>query len=82
MYISDRRYYLAADGETVVGEGDPRAATLLVGEGGQLSDEDAARYGLTRVRATAAEELVEEPAEEPKGKLARANKARKPAEDK
>lgn len=46
MYTSEKRLYLTADGK-VVQEGDPAAATLLVGEGGQLSDEDAERYGLT-----------------------------------
>jgi hypothetical protein len=45
-YTSDKRLYLTEDGQ-VVEEGDPRAAILLVGEGGQLSDEDARRYGLT-----------------------------------
>jgi hypothetical protein len=47
MYTSEKRLYLADDGKTVVEEGNPRAATLLVGAGGQLSDEDARRYGLT-----------------------------------
>jgi hypothetical protein len=40
------RLYLTADRQTVVSEGDARAAFVLVGPGGQLSDEDAARYGL------------------------------------
>jgi hypothetical protein len=44
-YTSDKRLYLTSDGQ-VVEEGDERAATLLVGEGGQLSDEQAAQYGL------------------------------------
>ena len=46
-FQSKKRLYLSADGQ-VVEEGDERAATLLVGEGGQLSDEDAAKYGLLR----------------------------------
>ena len=45
-YTSDKRLYLTREGE-VVEEGDERAATLLVGEGGQLSDAQAAQYGLT-----------------------------------
>ena len=49
-YTSDKRLYLTREGE-VVGEGDERAATLLVGEGGQLSDEQAAKYGLTGKQA-------------------------------
>ena len=44
-YTSDKRLYLTRDGQ-VVEEGDERAATLLVGAGGQLSDEQAAQYGL------------------------------------
>lgn len=46
MYIhSGPRKYLTKD-QQVVDEGDPRAAFLLIGEGGQLSLEDAERYGL------------------------------------
>lgn len=45
------RLYLAADRQTVVSEGDERAAFVLVGPGGQLSDEDAARYGLVAEKA-------------------------------
>jgi hypothetical protein len=53
MYTSDRRLWITNDGK-LVEEGDPRAALLLVGEGGQLSDEDAERYGLTGTKAKAA----------------------------
>lgn len=45
-YTSDRRLYLNADGTKVVEHDDPEAAILLVGEGGELSDADAAKYGL------------------------------------
>ena len=44
---SDRRLYLTADKSRVVEEGDLEAAYLLVGEGGELEDELAARYGLS-----------------------------------
>ena len=44
-YTSDERLYLNAKGE-VVKEGDPKATSLLVGEGGQISAEDAEKYGL------------------------------------
>lgn len=44
-FISDRRLYLAAD-DTVVEDGDPRAVSLLVGEGGQVDDETVKRYKL------------------------------------
>ena len=45
-YLSDRRLYLNADGTKVVEHDDPEAATLLVGEGGELDDAEAAKYGL------------------------------------
>jgi len=51
-FQSDKRLYLTTDGQ-VVEEGDARAATLLVGVGGQLSDADAAKYGLTGQREAA-----------------------------
>ncbi len=69
MYTSEKRLYLTAEGK-VVEEGDPNAATLLVGIGGQLSDEDAERYGLTG-KAT-----------DEKAKPAPANKAKTPTENK
>jgi hypothetical protein len=72
-YTADKRLYLTAD-DKVVEEGDPNAATLLVGVGGQLSDEDAQRYGLVKAEKPATEEkAVTEP---------RANKARTPSENK
>jgi hypothetical protein len=65
MYIHDGpRKYLTKDGR-VVDEGDEAAVSLLVGEGGQLSDEDAEKYGL-KVK----------PAPENKSKPAPANKGR------
>jgi hypothetical protein len=48
-YTSDKRLYLTAD-DQVVEEGDERAVSLLVGAGGQLSDAQAAKYGLGRAR--------------------------------
>jgi hypothetical protein len=44
-YTSDKRLYLDQDGN--VSEEPPASGTLLVGEGGELTDEDAAKYGLT-----------------------------------
>lgn len=44
-FTSDRRLYLTADDE-VVEDGDERAATLLVGAGGEVDDATAKRYGL------------------------------------
>jgi hypothetical protein len=48
-FQSDKRLYLTAD-DQVVEEGDERAVSLLVGAGGQLSDAQAAKYGLGRPR--------------------------------
>lgn len=71
MYTNDGpRLYVTAD-DKVVQEGDPAAVRLLVGEGGQLSDEDAAQYGLTQKPEKAK-------AEQPnKAKSAAENKAAK-----
>lgn len=38
--------YVTADRSEVVEEGDSRAAFLLVADGGSLSEEEAAKYGL------------------------------------
>lgn len=48
VYTSDKALYVNADKSRVVPGDSPEAAFLLVGEGGQLSDEDAAKYGLTK----------------------------------
>jgi hypothetical protein len=53
--ISHRRLYVTADQKTVVEEGDPRAAFLLVAEGCELDDGLARRYDLVG------------PGQEPKG---------------
>lgn len=53
-YIAKERLYLDADGN-VVGADDPNRATLLVGKGGTLTAEQAAKYGLTGEKAPAAE---------------------------
>jgi len=45
-YVSKERLYLDADGK-VVKEGDEKAATLLVAEGGELDDVTAKRYKLS-----------------------------------
>lgn len=51
MFTSTKRLYLNADKTKVVEEGDPEAAWVLVGEGGQIPLEDAERYGLTKEKA-------------------------------
>lgn len=43
---SDRRLYLDAAKEIVCEEGDERASYLLAPEGGEISADDVARYGL------------------------------------
>lgn len=84
-YISTRRLYLTADGATVVEEGDARAATLLVGVGGQLSDEDATRYHLRpEADAPAVEGKADAEGDDTASPAKRkpANKAVTPTEDK
>jgi len=47
MWINDGpSLYLDAKQQEVVKEGDPRASFLLVAAGGQLSDEEAEKWGL------------------------------------
>jgi hypothetical protein len=58
-WTSPRRLYLTADGH-VVEEGDPRAATLLVGAGGELDAAEAERLGL--LAPPAAKAVAEPPA--------------------
>lgn len=49
-FQSDKRLYLTADKSQVVEEGDASAAYLFVNEGGEVTDEDANRYGLKAPR--------------------------------
>lgn len=64
--ISDRRLYLTADEKRVVEEGDPEAAFLLVGAGGELPSAVAEQYGLIGKKARNAPEnkAVEGPGED------------------
>lgn len=45
-YTSDKRLYVTADRSRLVAEGDPAAAFLLVGAGGEIPEAEARRYGL------------------------------------
>ena len=67
--ISDERLYLNAKGEIVKAD-DPKATSLLVGEGGEVSEADAEKYGLKVEAETAdngekkaAKKVAEKPAE-------------------
>lgn len=54
MYVHQGpNLYLAADQQTVVEEGDPRAAYVLVVKGGSLPDDVAEKHGLTGEKARA-----------------------------
>lgn len=66
--------YLAADRATVVPEGDPRAAFLLIATGGQMPDDEAKRYGL--------DTAYEKADKDEKQKPAPANKLKTPTENK
>lgn len=46
MVVADKRLWLSADRETVIADGDPRAAFLLCSPGDEVTDEDAKRYGI------------------------------------
>jgi hypothetical protein len=52
-FSSDKRLYLTEDKSEVVEEGNPSARFLFVAEGGQVSDEDADRYGLKAPKKSA-----------------------------
>ncbi len=65
LWTSDRRIFVNADRSKVVDESDPEAASLLVGEGGQLDEATAERLGLlTKAKAKAPEtKAVDHPPE-------------------
>lgn len=46
MFVSDKRLYLTRDGRVTEDAGEASGGTLLVAVGGELSTEDAQRYGL------------------------------------
>lgn len=71
-FTSDKRLYLDAEGN-VVEEGNAAAVSLLVGEGGQLDDETAKKYGLTG-KSKAETKAVDAPAETKAVSKAPANK--------
>lgn len=52
-FKSDKRLYVNADRSKIVEEDSPEAAYLLVGAGGQVSDEDAKKYGLKEPKPAA-----------------------------
>jgi hypothetical protein len=60
-YTADRRLYLDKGGNVVEAD-SPDRATLLVAEGGTLSTEDAARYGLHQDAKRVGEPGPEDPA--------------------
>lgn len=63
---ADKRYYLNADRSKVVDEHDPDAAYLLAAEGGDISTEDAKKYGIGHYAPKADDEM---PADEPEAKM-------------
>lgn len=64
--ISPERLYLTADKLSVVKEGDPLAAFLLVGAGCEIDVDTAKRYGLdfSKAEPPAASEVQSEPVAE------------------
>ena len=55
MYISPARLYVTA-GDELCGAGDPAAVKLLVGEGCEIPNAEAAKYGLIAGKEPEAEE--------------------------
>lgn len=70
------RLWLTADGKRLVGEGDPKAATLYAAPGDEIPDEAAARFGLEDGML----KRGKKPAD--KSKTAEGDKSKKPEGDK
>lgn len=51
VYTSDKRLHVNSDRSKIVAEDDPDVGYLLVAEGGELSDDEAAKYGLGTSKA-------------------------------
>lgn len=69
--ISQKSYYLTADRQNVVEEGDPKAQFLLVRAGMELPDALAEQYGLSGKKAAAPPPAQSAPADsgpEPKNR--------------
>jgi hypothetical protein len=54
-----KRLFVNADKSKIVEEGSADAAFLLVGEGQEISDEDAEKYGLLDVSRETEEKAIE-----------------------
>ncbi len=59
--IATKRIYLTADRKSAVEEGNEKAAFLLVGVGGEISDKLAASLGLLGSESATIEEAAKEP---------------------
>lgn len=96
--VAKERLYLTADGSRVVKGDDPAAASLLVAEGGELTDAQVEQYKLDpfladapepydavadhEARHNAADAPVETTDEDEKGLAPRLNKAKAPRSNK
>lgn len=67
MFTAKERLMLDAEGK-VVKEGDPKAKSLLVAVGQDLSDEDAKKYGLVDAPKDEKDEKDASKSEKPEGK--------------
>jgi hypothetical protein len=92
-YTTDRRWYLNADQTAAVEEGDPQAATLLAGEGTEVTEEVAKQYDLANkakakpvqtapAEGTTATETPDAPAQPPPAEPAEGEKAAEGEADK
>lgn len=66
----DRRLFLAADGKTLVEDGDPSAAFLWSSAGKQVSDAEAERVGYKAKAAPTADKAKRAPANKSRSKKA------------
>jgi hypothetical protein len=69
-YVAGERIYVAHDGKTIVGDGDPRAWLLLAGNGQEIPAKLVSRYGLDKVVGKPAETVSVAP-EEPRHRRTR-----------
>lgn len=74
VYVSDKRLHVNADKSKIVDENSEDAAYLLVAAGGELSDEEAAKYGLAKSQSKAEQSKAEHAPAEDKADHGPANK--------
>ena len=80
MYTSETAIYADSEGN-IVPEDSPDAATLVVAAGGTITDEEAAKYGLTDEGAASEEGEASKVADRPTAASDETAPTARPAED-